>query len=92
VKLKILIQGAGCEVKDINSLINRFSEAQKMMKRAQAGGGIPGMGGQTFVKQKQKQKPGKGAKRSGNPAKRALQEQGIKLSDENEMGSGFNLS
>jgi signal recognition particle subunit SRP54 len=90
-KIKIA-QGAGCEVKDINSLINRFSEAQKMMKRAQAGGGIPGMGGQTFVKQKQKQKPGKGAKRSGNPAKRALQEQGIKLPEENEMGSGFNLS
>ena len=50
------------------------------------------MGVQTFVKQKQKQKPGKGAKRSGNPAKRALQEQGIKLPEENEMGSGFNLS
>jgi len=90
-KIKIA-QGAGCEVKDVNSLINRFLEAQKMMKRAQAGGSMPGMGGQTFVKQKPKQKPGKGAKRSGNPAKRALQEQGIKLPDENEMGSGFNLS
>ena len=90
-KIKIA-QGAGCEVKDINSLINRFSEAQKMMKRAQAGGGIPGVGGQTFVKQKSKPKPGKGAKRSGNPAKRALQAQGIQLPEQNEMGSGFNLN
>ncbi len=89
-KVKIA-QGSGVEVKDINSLINRFQEAQKMMKRAQAGGGIPGFGGPTFVKQQKKQKPGKGARRSGNPAKRALEEKGIKVNQEDEMGSGFNL-
>jgi signal recognition particle subunit SRP54 len=89
-KIKIA-QGAGAEVKDINSLITRFLEAQKMMKRAQQGGSIPGMPSNTFVKQQKKQKPGKGAKRSGNPAKRALEDQGIKINPEDELGSGFNL-
>ena len=89
-KLEIA-SNAGVEVKDINSLINRFLEAQKMMKRAQQGGGMPGFGGASFVKQQKKQKPGKGARRSGNPAKRALQEKGIKLENSDEMGSGFNL-
>ncbi|MFM9130814.1 MAG: signal recognition particle protein, partial [Actinomycetes bacterium] len=82
---------AGVEVKDINSLINRFQDAQKMMKRAQLGGGMPGFGGATFVKQQKKQKPGKGARRSGNPAKRALEEKGIKIDQEDQMGSGFKL-
>ena len=89
-KVKIA-QGAGVEVKDINSLINRFQEAQKMMKRARLGGGMPGFGGATFVKPQKKQKPGKGARRSGNPAKRALEEKGIKIDQEDQMGTGFKL-
>ncbi len=90
-KIKIA-QGAGVEVKAINTLINNFLNAQKMMKRAQAGGGMPGFGGATFKKPQQKQKPGKGAKRSGNPAKRALQEQSHEIEPADEMGSGFKLS
>ncbi|MEY2827870.1 MAG: hypothetical protein RLZZ183_989, partial [Actinomycetota bacterium] len=53
--------------------------------------GMPGFGGATFVKQQKKQKPGKGARRSGNPAKRALEEKGIKIDQEDQMGSGFKL-
>jgi len=79
--------GSGTKVNDVNNLIDRFSQAQKMMKQMGKGGmpnmgagmpgvpGMPGMGGGKKSKGKQAKsvKPGKGAKgRSGNPAKRAL--------------------
>jgi signal recognition particle subunit SRP54 len=63
--------GSGTSVMEINSLVKRFGEAQQMLKR----GNIPGLGpipgaGRSEAK---KTKPGKGARRSGNPAKRAQQ-------------------
>lgn len=85
-----IAQGAGVQVSEVNSLIKRFTEAQKLMKRAQTTGSIPGVPAANFNKQKQKQKPGKGARRSGNPAKRALEERGITTSQE-EYGSAFKL-
>jgi signal recognition particle subunit SRP54 len=86
-----IAQGAGVEVSEVNSLVKRFSEAQKMMRRAQTTGSIPGVPNSGFVKaNKQKQKPKKGARKSGNPAKRALQEKGITEPVE-EFGSAFKL-
>lgn len=68
--------GSGVEVSDVNSLVDRFFEARKMMSSLASGKmpgmpGMPGMGGGAARKQQQK-KPKKGGKRvSGNPAKRA---------------------
>jgi signal recognition particle subunit SRP54 len=71
--------GSGRAVSEINSLVERFSQAQKMMKQIR-GGNMPagmsaplaGMSGAI------KPKPGiqnvKKKSRSGNPAKRAIQE------------------
>ena len=76
--------GSGTKVADVNNLIERFGQAQKMMKQMGKGGvpgmpgmpGMPSMGGDKKSKGKQpkSQKVAKGAKgRSGNPAKRAAQ-------------------
>jgi signal recognition particle subunit SRP54 len=63
--------GSGTSVAEINTLVKRFSEAQKMLKR----GSIPGIGPIPGAPRAQgkKIKSGKGARRSGNPAKRAQQ-------------------
>lgn len=63
--------GSGTSVAEINTLVKRFSEAQKMLKR----GSIPGIGPIPGAPRAQgkKVKSGKGARRSGNPAKRAQQ-------------------
>jgi signal recognition particle subunit SRP54 len=63
--------GSGTSVVEINNLVKRFSEAQKMLKR----GSIPGVGPIPGAARPQpkKAKPGKGSRRSGNPAKRAQQ-------------------
>ena len=81
-----IANGAGVEVQNVNQLVDRFGEAQKMMRsmRQGKGGGMPGMPGKGGM-------PGMGAggkksrgrtpspvkskkRRSGNPAKRAQQE------------------
>ena len=64
----------------MNSLVDRFFEARKMMMSMAKGGGMPGMpgmpgvGGGKRAKAKQQPKKGKGKRVSGNPAKRAAQE------------------
>jgi len=76
-----IAKGAGRQVSDVNQLVDRFSEAAKMMKQMANGGGMPGMPGmpgagfgkRAGAKQAPKQKKGKGARRSGNPAKAAQQ-------------------
>ena len=69
--------GSGTTPSEVNSLLERFAYAQKMMKQLARGGGmpgmppIPGMGG----KRKGKQAPPQRKKsKSGNPAKRAAEE------------------
>ena len=57
--------GSGVSVTEVNELLTRFREAQKMMKALAKGGSIPGMPGMPGL-------PGAG--KSGNPAKRAEQE------------------
>ena len=76
--------GAGRKVQDVNSLVDKFSAAQKMMKQMRSGKGLPpGMGmppgmsmpgGALPPVQKSGQQPAKKKSKSGNPAKRAAQE------------------
>jgi len=69
-----IARGAGVQVSDVNSLVNRFVEARKVMSRMGGMmGGLPGMPGRGRgagpVRQQGAKK--KGSKVSGNPAKRA---------------------
>lgn len=87
-----IARGSGTSVSDVNGLIDRFGQAQKMMRQMGKGGGMPGMpfpggGKKSKGKMAKQSKPGKGAKgRSGNPAKRAAGISGGTL-DPNAMGS-----
>ena len=87
-----IAKGSGMTVTDVNALVNRFEQAAKMMKIAAKGGnpGIPGMpmmgGGAPRAKQPPKKKS-----KSGNPAKRAAEEAGIKLDKPKDSGSAFGL-
>ena len=78
-----IAKGSGRTVTDVNQLVDRFAEAQKMMRQMAKGGGMPGAGGLAGIpgmpgggrKAKGRTKPPKAKKgRSGNPAKRAEQE------------------
>ena len=72
--------GAGRKVQDVNALVDKFAAAQKMMKQMRTGKGLPpGMGmpqGMPAPVQKVSQQPAKKKSKSGNPAKRALEEKG----------------
>jgi signal recognition particle subunit SRP54 len=74
-----IARGSGMTVTEVNSLVQRFEQAQKMMKTVAKGGmpNVPGMGpiagagfGGGRGKQQAKKKSGS---RSGNPAKRAAE-------------------
>jgi signal recognition particle subunit SRP54 len=72
--------GSGRKVSDVNALVDKFTAAQKMMKQMRNGGSIPGMPpmpagmrppggvGKAPAQNSQKKKS-----KSGNPAKRALE-------------------
>ena len=73
--------GSGRSVTEVNSLVDRFSAAQKAMKQMRSGGGLPaGMslpGGMSLPTASPMNSPKiapKKKSRSGNPAKRAAQE------------------
>ena len=78
--------GAGRKVQDVNALVDKFAAAQKIMKQMRSGKGLPpGMGmppgmampaGTLPPIQKSGQQPAKKKSKSGNPAKRALEEKG----------------
>jgi signal recognition particle subunit SRP54 len=77
-----IARGSGRQVSDVNSLVDRFFEARKMMQSFARGGGMPGLPGMPGVagggkrgraKQSAKNKPAKGRRVSGNPAKAAAQ-------------------
>jgi signal recognition particle subunit SRP54 len=76
-----IAKGSGMTVTDVNSLVNRFEQAAKMMKTVAKGGvpqmpgmpNMPGMGSFGGSRGKSKDKGKKGSK-SGNPAKRAAEE------------------
>jgi signal recognition particle subunit SRP54 len=90
-----IAKGSGRTVADVNQLVDRFFEARKMMQQMARGGGMPGMPGMPGMglgkKAKGRQAPqpkkGKGARRSGNPAKAARQSQ----QETAAAGSAFGL-
>jgi signal recognition particle subunit SRP54 len=90
-----IAKGSGMTVTDVNSLVNRFEQAAKMMKTMAKGGnpGIPGMPpgmGRAAMPKQNTGKAKKGSK-SGNPAKRAAEIAGIQLPKEGNSGSSFGL-
>lgn len=68
--------GAGRKVSDVNALVDKFTAAQKMMKQMRNGGSMPGMPagmpGSPAAPRKAVP-PAKKKSKSGNPAKRALE-------------------
>jgi len=94
-----IARGAGTTVTEVNSLVNRFEQAAKMMKTVAKGGvpQVPGMGpipGAGFGGKK-RQLPQKKGSKSGNPAKRAAENAaiaaGTKAAEPAASGSGFGL-
>ncbi len=95
-----IAKGSGTTVTEVNSLVNRFEQAAKMMKTV-AKGGMPQLGGQMpgmpnigggYVagsKSKKNDKKKKGSK-SGNPAKRAAENLGV-TPTQGGSGSAFGL-
>ncbi len=73
-----IAKGSGTTVTEVNGLLERFTEAQKMMKQLARGGGIPGMPGIPGMGggagKRGKQQPQRKKSKSGNPAKRAADE------------------
>ena len=91
-----IAKGSGMTVTDVNSLVNRFEQAAKMMKTMQKGGipqGMPGMpAGMGRIAPPKKKDKGKKGSKSGNPAKRAAEAQGKAfLGEKPESGSSFGL-
>ena len=68
--------GAGRKVADVNTLVDKFTAAQKMMKQMRNGGSMPGMpAGMPGLPPAPRKvaPPAKKKSKSGNPAKRALE-------------------
>ncbi len=72
--------GSGRKVQEVNALVDKFAAAQKMMKQMRKGGGAPagmalppGMPAMPAAP-RQSAPPAKKKSRSGNPAKRAAEE------------------
>jgi signal recognition particle subunit SRP54 len=95
--------GCGQSVSAVNDMLERFGQAQKMMRQLRqglGGGGLPGIPGMPGVpggaskKQKARAAASKGKKgKSGNPAKRAEQERAELARGDapREAGSAFGL-
>jgi signal recognition particle subunit SRP54 len=99
-----IARGAGTTVTEVNSLVNRFEQAAKMMKTVAKGGvpqmpgmpTMPGMGGGGSATGKNKKNKGKSGSKSGNPAKRAAEAAGLNFETLNKgekpaSGSAFGL-
>ena len=68
--------GSGRKVSDVNALVDKFTAAQKMMKQMRNGGSMPGMpAGMPGLPPAPSKTapPAKKKSKSGNPAKRALE-------------------
>jgi len=91
-----IAKGSGTTVTEVNSLVNRFEQASKMMKTVARGGvpQVPGMGpipGARFGKAKVQAKK---SSKSGNPAKRAAENAALAAGAAARpaaSGSGFGL-
>ncbi|MGQ4495796.1 signal recognition particle protein [Dermabacteraceae bacterium P13101] len=94
-----IAKGSGTTVTEINQLLERFKQAQQMMRSMKRGGGMggglpamPGMPGMGMGKKSRgKAQAGKKGKksRSGNPAKRAAEEKAAAQRSANAGGSAF---
>ncbi|GAA4345166.1 signal recognition particle protein [Angustibacter luteus] len=92
-----IARGSGRSVSDVNELLTRLTEAQKMMKQMRRGmGGVPGMGNMPGMGPGRKAKgkaPQRKKGKSGNPAKRAEQERAASQkaveARESAIGSSF---
>jgi signal recognition particle subunit SRP54 len=69
-----IAKGSGRQVSEVNNLVDRFAQAQKAMKMARSGGGIPGMPAMPNMPAPKQQVVNKKKSKSGNPAKRAAEE------------------
>ncbi|MGB3860038.1 MAG: signal recognition particle protein [Ornithinimicrobium sp.] len=93
-----IAKGSGVSVSEVNQLIERFGQAQKMMRQMRKGGGVPGMPGMPGMgggKGKGKQQPQRKKSKSGNPAKRAAEDRAAasrqSAARENAAGSAFGM-
>lgn len=90
-----IAKGCGATVTDVNQLVNRFEQAAKMMKTVAKGGvpQMPGMGPMAAMGHggKKKQQPKKKGSRSGNPAKRAMEQSGANAQPKSS-GSSFGVN
>ncbi|WP_129337731.1 signal recognition particle protein [Cellulomonas endophytica] len=94
-----IAKGSGVTPADVNGLLDRFAQAQTMMRTMARGGGMPGMGGMGSLPGSGKKArgrtaaPAKKAKaKSGNPAKRAEQERLGGQRPAAPAGSAFGLA
>ncbi len=84
-----IAKGSGTSVTEVNQLMQRFEQAAKAMKTMAKGGPMPGA---PFpVANKKAAKPAKkSGSKSGNPAKRAAENQGISYQPK-QSGNSFGL-
>lgn len=91
-----IAKGSGVTVSEVNQLMERFAQAQKMMKKL-ANGGMPGMPGGMQMPgmaaaaggSKKNKKNNKKKAKSGNPAKRAQEAQAAAKKAEAARGAAF---
>ena len=73
-----IAKGSGRQVSEVNNLVDRFAQAQKAMKVMRSGGALPGLPAIPAMPGGSQSRPSvinKKKSRSGNPAKRAAEEQ-----------------
>jgi signal recognition particle subunit SRP54 len=88
-----IANGSGVTVSEVNSLLERFGQAQKMMGQMAGSMGMPGMGpmskkarGRQMQAQSKKGKKGKGGKGKGGPARRPVGAPGLPPGAGNPFG------
>jgi signal recognition particle subunit SRP54 len=84
-----IAKGSGATVTEVNQLMQRFEQSAKVMKSMAKGGPMPGSPFPVAPKKAAKVEKKKGSK-SGNPAKRAAENQGISYQPK-QSGSSFGL-
>ena len=92
-----IAKGAGVTVSEVNQLMERFAQAQKMMKKLASGkmpgmpGGMqmPGMAAAAGGARKNAKNNKKKKARSGNPQKRAAQEAAAAKAQQARAGAAF---
>jgi signal recognition particle subunit SRP54 len=90
-----IANGSGMSVTDVNNLLERFTQAQKMMGQMAGSMGLPGMGpmskkarGRQMQAQSKKGKKGKG-KAKGGPARRPMGAPGLPAAGGGFPGGGL---